>query len=116
MSRCLLFCIFLVFALLSRFFSDPSSATVSALATDRIHQSDLVQSTYPKDDNYLGPYLGKIAFLFLTRGDIPHSTLWEIFFNFHAPSTHYSIYWHTQVPYSYRLILIVYSLFELLLC
>eukprot|EP01033_Poteriospumella_lacustris_P008913 gene8913-6399_t len=47
----------------------------------------------------VGPYKGKIAFLFLARGDLPHEDLWELFFTFHAPPSFYSIYWHTQPDY-----------------
>lgn len=83
MPQSLLICFSVVFAVLSGLCWHPT------LAINELPQSS--------DDQYLGPYLGKIAFLFLTRGDIPHSTLWEVFFNWHAPKTHYSVYWHTQV-------------------
>eukprot|EP01039_Chlorochromonas_danica_P001683 gene1683-1837_t len=37
--------------------------------------------------------------MFLSREDLPHATLWKIFFTWNAPSTHYTIYWHTHVDY-----------------
>lgn len=53
------------------------------------------QSNYPA----VGPYKGKIAFMFLARGELPHEDLWETFFSFHAPPSFFSIYWHTQPDY-----------------
>jgi hypothetical protein len=44
--------------------------------------------------------VGKIAFLFMTRGLMPLEDIWREFFSFNADPSHYSIYIH---PHSGRL-------------
>lgn len=75
-----------------------------------LHQHQAQPPSQPPSQHYhrhhhhhqhpaLGEYKGKIAFMFLSRGELPHESLWELFFNFHAPTSHYSIYWHTHPEY-----------------
>jgi hypothetical protein len=44
---------------------------------------------------------GKIAFLFLTRGEMPLEEVWREFFNWRASEQEYTIYIHPQMGFSY---------------
>lgn len=63
------------------------------------HHGNATSHEHKNSNPYLGPYHGKIAFLFLTVGDIHFDDVWETFFTWNAPSSHYSIYWHTSPDY-----------------
>lgn len=45
--------------------------------------------------------VAKVAFMFLTKGDLPLGPLWETFFKGHE--THYSIYVHPSPDYNHSL-------------
>lgn len=45
---------------------------------------------------------GKIAFMFMSRGDLPLEDVWRMFFEFDAHPDQYTIYWHTHVDYKPR--------------
>ncbi len=51
---------------------------------------------YNNDDNNTSNHhqVGKIAFLFMTRGLMPLEDIWREFFSFNADPSHYSIYIH----------------------
>ena len=80
-------------------------------ADEQVHESSNSNYNYynnNNDDNNTSNHhqVGKIAFLFMTRGLMPLEDIWREFFSFNADPSHYSIYIH---PHSGRL---TYNLFN----
>lgn len=78
---------------------------------EQVHESNNNNNNNDNDNNHdyntsNQHQVGKIAFLFMTRGLMPLEDIWREFFSFNADPSHYSIYIH---PHSGRL---TYHLFS----